>query len=561
MHAKTLPGTAALALLALAAAGWAEAVRHVEVEGARFAYDEAGEGEAVLFVHGAWSDHRAWEGIRDDVARGHRYIAYTQRHHGTGDWPDDRPLADDVLADDLAALLDHWDEPMHLVGFSSSGSTIFRAAIAAPEHVRSIVIFEPTMPEILAGSPEGEAAVEEWGAGFGPMGEALEAGDNEAAVRHAIEHVFDLPEGGFDTLPEHNRMVLLENASASAPRVRPPGLRRGAAVAAPTPILVGGETQPMWRLAAEAIAGGIPGAGIEVCRASATARRCRQGRRSSTGCSTSSAASAAPEREGASAPGDGADRAAERLEERSRHRVDGRVPLGVPLHRQREARRVPDDQRLGRLVGRPALDDDPGRPLQDPLPVQRVHHDLGRAEHLVEPPALGEPHRMADRELLLERRVGGHAVVHPTRNLADLGVQRAAEGDVELLEPAADAEDRHPARHALVDERQRHGVPVGVEGAVLLGRLVAVVLRVHVRPPAGEDEAVAGLHELGDGGDPRQRRDQERNRAGQVGDRLDVGDAHRLHRVLVVDQMRVADDADDGLDMIPSTASLFRTCT
>jgi hypothetical protein len=168
----------------------------------------------------------------------------------------------------------------------------------------------------------------------------------------------------------------------------------------------------------------------------------------------------------------------------------------------------------------------------------------------VEAAAGGQPHRVADRELLLERAVGRHAVVQAAGDLADLGVQRAAEGDVELLEAAADAEHRHAAGDAFVDQRQGERVAVGIEGAVLFSGFVAVVRGVHVRAAAGEDEARAGLDELGDGGDAGQRRHEEGDGGGEVGYGFDVGDADGLDRVFVVDEVGVADDADDGLLMV-----------
>ena len=66
--------------------------------------------------------------------------------------------------------------------------------------------------------------------------------------------------------------------------------------------------------------------------------------------------------------------------------------------------------------------------------------------------AVGEDDRRIGMDVaVLEPR---HAMVHAARQLADLGVQRAAEGDVHLLEAAADAEDRQAARDARVDQRQ-----------------------------------------------------------------------------------------------------------
>ncbi len=72
-------------------------------------------------------------------------------------------------------------------------------------------------------------------------------------------------------------------------------------------------------------------------------------------------------------------------------------------------------------------------------------------------------------------------------------MQRAAHGHVHLLETAADPEEGLAPLHAGPDEREGDGVPRTVEGPVCLGRVLAVFLRVHVRPPAGEKETVEGL--------------------------------------------------------------------
>ena len=47
-------------------------------------------------------------------------------------------------------------------------------------------------------------------------------------------------------------------------------------------------------------------------------------------------------------------------------------------------------------------------------------------------------------------------------------MQRAAEGDVHLLQAAADAEDRHAAGDAGLRQRQRDVVAVDVVGLVLV---------------------------------------------------------------------------------------------
>jgi pimeloyl-ACP methyl ester carboxylesterase len=114
-----------LLIFPVAALAGEQTVDHKEVAGASFPYVEAGEGEPVLFVPGAWSDHRLWEPFHEAVAEEHRFITYTQRGFGTEEWPEEPPLSRDVHDADLIALLESWGEPMHLVGWSYSGPMCF----------------------------------------------------------------------------------------------------------------------------------------------------------------------------------------------------------------------------------------------------------------------------------------------------------------------------------------------------------------------------------------------------------------------------------------------------
>jgi pimeloyl-ACP methyl ester carboxylesterase len=78
--------------------------KEVEINGVRLQYLDQGSGESVIFVHGAISDHRAWEPIRDEIARKYRFIALTQRYFGTGPWKDDgKEFSVATFADDLVA--------------------------------------------------------------------------------------------------------------------------------------------------------------------------------------------------------------------------------------------------------------------------------------------------------------------------------------------------------------------------------------------------------------------------------------------------------------------------
>jgi alpha/beta hydrolase fold len=80
--------------------------KNVEVNGIRLSYVEQGSGEPLVFVHGAMSDLRVWEPVRDAFAKHYRFIAYTQRYHGVGPWKDDgKDYSTATHADDLAKLI------------------------------------------------------------------------------------------------------------------------------------------------------------------------------------------------------------------------------------------------------------------------------------------------------------------------------------------------------------------------------------------------------------------------------------------------------------------------
>src|SRR5258708_3963819 len=73
-------------------------------------------------------------------------------------------------------------------------------------------------------------------------------------------------------------------------------------------------------------------------------------------------------------------RGAESLEQGAIDGVVLRVVFGVPLHTQRESRRVGDADRLDRAVFGDTLDDDPLAGLENALAVQRIHADRLAAE-------------------------------------------------------------------------------------------------------------------------------------------------------------------------------------
>ena len=102
--------------------------------------------------------------------------------------------------------------------------------------------------------------------------------------------------------------------------------------------------------------------------------------------------------------------------------------------------------------------------------------------------------------------------------------ERTPTDDVERLGPAADGEDRHVALVGRAGDRELEAVEVGLGRAEVLVRLLAVGIRVQVRP-AGEADAGDPVEQGLDQVHP-QRRDHDRHASGRL-DRSQVGEPER----------------------------------
>lgn len=211
-------------------------------------YEEAGSGPVVLFLHGAVSDHRIWDGIRDRVAEQYRFIAYDQRYFGPAKWLGEAGgFSVATHAEDLAAVIDSLDAgPVHLVTWSYGGLVGLRAAMRHPDKFRSITHFEPTVSSLHTGLSGERAAIAQKFASFGPMADALQAGDEEDAVRRLIEAVFQLEPGEAETHSDLAQQMWDDNARTLQPfleaiaAAEPINCGELAVIEAPTLVMQGG---------------------------------------------------------------------------------------------------------------------------------------------------------------------------------------------------------------------------------------------------------------------------------------------------------------------------------
>ncbi|GAC1435117.1 MAG: hypothetical protein NVSMB51_03850 [Solirubrobacteraceae bacterium] len=199
------------------------------IEGTTLAYQELGQGEPVVFVHGDLSDLRTWKSQLQPIGARHRVIAYSRRYARPND---DIPGGMDnqmlTHVEDLALLLRALDAvPAHLVGNSWGAFICLLTAMRHPELVRTLVLAEPpaltlfvSMPprpsellRLLLRRPRTATAIVKFGATtIGPAEKAFRGDDDDAALRAFVGGVLGAER--FERLPDVRREQMRENLSA-----------------------------------------------------------------------------------------------------------------------------------------------------------------------------------------------------------------------------------------------------------------------------------------------------------------------------------------------------------
>jgi pimeloyl-ACP methyl ester carboxylesterase len=139
----------------------------VEINGIELSWEIAGEGEPLLWLHGAMGSGPDWRYIFNEPPAGYRIIAPDLRGHGASTNPDGaftfRQCAADVLA-----LLRHLNlSRVKAIGLSGGGITLLHMATASVDAIQSMVVVSapPYFPAEARGfmkqfSPETVGAAE-----------------------------------------------------------------------------------------------------------------------------------------------------------------------------------------------------------------------------------------------------------------------------------------------------------------------------------------------------------------------------------------------------------------
>ena len=233
-------------------------LRLERADGGSLHYAVAGEGDAVVFIHGFGLDFRMWDPQWPAFSARYRAIRYDLRGYGGSSLPEG-PYSH---VDDLLALIDHLDaRSVHLVGLSLGGRVALRMAAQEPEAVRSLTLADPAM--------DGHAWSGDWLQRWRRMTEAATRGDLRDAKRLWREHILFEPAR---KLPEVAAAldVLIDRYSGWHLGHRDPGtapdrpVETLSRISIPTLVMIGEHDLPDFQAIARRLAAEMPNAALRV---------------------------------------------------------------------------------------------------------------------------------------------------------------------------------------------------------------------------------------------------------------------------------------------------------
>ena len=112
------------------------------VNGIRIWYAVFGQGEPVVFIHGAMGSSNYWGLQVPAVARHYQVIVLDSRGQGRSTWISEPPLSFQLMASDVLAVMDALHIPKAaLVGWSDGGIIGLDIAIHHPERLTKLFAF------------------------------------------------------------------------------------------------------------------------------------------------------------------------------------------------------------------------------------------------------------------------------------------------------------------------------------------------------------------------------------------------------------------------------------
>ncbi len=230
-------------------------------DGGRLAFEDIGDGPAVVLLHPGLWDMRTWEPqMATFPAAGYRVIRYDLRGYGQSSRPTDQPYSH---VEDLWELLGHLGvDHVALVGVSMGGRVAIDATLTAPDRVWALV----PVAAGLGGIEESAEEEDWWEDAMADAYRAYDAGDmagaQDARLRVWAPLGTDDDAGVAIRRIAHDNLHELTMDEEAEVALDPPAAHRLHEIDAPTLVVKAGYDPPSSARASDMIATGIPGARI-----------------------------------------------------------------------------------------------------------------------------------------------------------------------------------------------------------------------------------------------------------------------------------------------------------
>ena len=227
-------------------------------DGTTIAFDQSGQGSAVILVDGALQYRAFAQGmteLADLLAQHFTVIHYDRR--GRGDSTDTQPYALAREIEDIEALIDAAGGSACVYGISSGAALAMEAAIALPDKVKKLAMYEAPYND----DNHSRQAWKEYRQKLNDLVAAGRGGDAVAPFMMLVGAPADQVEGMRQhpmwPLWEAVGLTLAYDAAAMGEDASVPA-GRAARVTMPTLVVVGSESYPFMHDTAKALAKAIP---------------------------------------------------------------------------------------------------------------------------------------------------------------------------------------------------------------------------------------------------------------------------------------------------------------
>jgi pimeloyl-ACP methyl ester carboxylesterase len=221
--------------------------------------------QTVILVHSGGFTSRQWRKLSELLAPDYRVLVPDLLGYGAaGPWPDREPFHYRQDLAFLESLIGEESDPVHVVGHSYGGFLALQLALARPELVRSIAVYDPVAFGILDEVEDAEAlrALE----GVRRQWEPDASGADEAWLTAFVDWWNGA--GAWTRLPEETRAafralgwkVFQEVMSLTADRT---DRATYATITAPTLVMGGADSPPTERRVVEKLGAALPHATVQ----------------------------------------------------------------------------------------------------------------------------------------------------------------------------------------------------------------------------------------------------------------------------------------------------------